>query len=67
MNDKHLVQAFTAGAVSALRRAAAQRDKAPTGVSSVGDTQIVTSEARAALNIAEDFAAIADELDGGAS
>jgi hypothetical protein len=67
MTDEHLEEAFTAGAVSALRRrAAVQRDKASTGVSTVGDTQIVSSEARQALNIAGDLEAIAGELLGGA-
>ena len=60
--------AIIAGAVSALRkRAAVQREKAALGITRAepphGDVLIIASEARAALNLANDLEEIADELE----
>jgi hypothetical protein len=62
-----LEAAIVASAVRALRRrAGAQSEKAAAGVSLCGSPPvvIVASEARRALDIANDLDAIADELEG---
>jgi hypothetical protein len=68
--DSALELAVKAGAIRALRtRAAAKREEARCGVTNGegpnADVIIIASEARAALNIANDLAEIADELEAG--
>jgi hypothetical protein len=64
-----LEQSMTGGAVRALRkRAAAQREKAALGITpgveKYPEVLVIASEAAAALRIAADLAAIANEIGG---
>jgi hypothetical protein len=72
--DKHdeLESAIVGAAISALdKRAAALRKQAALGIAVVdnqhGPATIVSSESRASLTLAEDFEAIARELEAGSS
>jgi len=62
--------AIVGGAISALaKHAGALRKRAALGITVVdnehGSTRIVSSESRASLTLAEDFEAIASELEAG--